>query len=693
MSIRYKGAIISATPPTTTGGENGVASGAWTLEQQMQLIAAGLWPSQPPPPYVEDVFSTTLYIGNGASQGITNGINLSTNGGLIWFKPRNTGNNHNLIDNVRGLNKFLITNSTSAEGTASAGYGVTSFDTTGFTLGSPWTSSTNTTNTGYASYTFREKSKFFDIVTYTGNGTQGRSVSHNLGSAPGFMIVKRTDGVDNWRTYHRSLGGTKFMSLDTTAAAATSITLWNNADPTSTVFYLGNDASVNGNGMSYVAYLFAHNAGGFGLTETENVISCGSFSVASVPLNVNLGYEPQFVMVKSAGTESSWWMFDTMRNLSQTEATAFRAETTGVDQNLGTGYIGITSTGFSLGTSAGGMGLGTENIYIAIRRGPMAIPTDATKVYQPVTTANGTIQSGTVPVKDATINFALATPGWQISDRSRGITAGFTSNTSGNTTTNPFLITNSTAAESTSGCRVGGLGIARSIATAGTWFNGDTAAIANGNFDTLYSFQRAPSFFDVVCDTGTGVGRTINHNLGVVPQLMIRKRRNSTSNWCVYPNDITQVLFLDATNPFGTNGATYWNSTTPTSTVFSIGTNTDVNTSGGTYVTYLFATCPGVSKVGSYTGTGTTQTIDCGFTAGARFIMIKRTDASGDWYVWDSANGIVAGNDPYLLINSTAAQVTGTDYVDTAASGFELSSTAPAAINANGGSFIFLAIA
>jgi hypothetical protein len=112
-----------------------------------------------------------------------------------------------------------------------------------------------------------------------------------------------------------------------------------------------------------------------------------------------------------------------------------------------------------------------------------------------------------------------------------------------------------------------------------------------------------------------------------------------------------------------------------------------------TYVAYLFATCAGVSKVGSYTGTGTTQTINCGFTAGARFVLIKRTDSTGDWYVWDSARGIVAGNDPYLLFNSVAAEVTNTDYIDTAATGFEISSTAPAAINANGGSFVFLAIA
>jgi hypothetical protein len=109
-------------------------------------------------------------------------------------------------------------------------------------------------------------------------------------------------------------------------------------------------------------------------------------------------------------------------------------------------------------------------------------------------------------------------------------------------------------------------------------------------------------------------------------------------------------------------------------------------------IIYLFATCPGVSKVGSYTGTGADLNVDCGFTTGARFILIKRTDSTGDWYVWDSARGIVAGNDPYLLLNSTAAEVTALTTL-THPSGFTVTSSAPAALNASGGSYIFLAIA
>ena len=106
---------------------------------------------------------------------------------------------------------------------------------------------------------------------------------------------------------------------------------------------------------------------------------------------------------------------------------------------------------------------------------------------------------------------------------------------------------------------------------------------------------------------------------------------------------------------------------------------------------YLFATLAGISKVGSYTGTGSTQTISCGFTGGARFVLIKRTDSTGDWYVWDTARGMVSGTDPSLLLNSTAAEVNANS-IYTTTGGFQIVSTA-AGINASGGSYIYLAIA
>jgi hypothetical protein len=176
--------------------------------------------------------------------------------------------------------------------------------------------------------------------------------------------------------------------------------------------------------------------------------------------------------------------------------------------------------------------------------------------------------------------------------------------------------------------------------------------------------------------------------------MIVKSRSANSTDWAVYHTSLgaTRYIELNSTAQFSTSSAV-WNNTDPTSSVFTVGTNARTNTNAATYVAYLFASCPGVSKVGSYTGTGATQVINCGFAAGARFVLIKRTDSTGDWYVWDSARGIVAGNDPYLTLNTTAAEVTNTDWVDTAASGFELSNAGGNLANTNGASYIFLAIA
>jgi hypothetical protein len=234
-----------------------------------------------------------------------------------------------------------------------------------------------------------------------------------------------------------------------------------------------------------------------------------------------------------------------------------------------------------------------------------------------------------------------------------------------------------------------------------------TASDINGSSPETYInhyFRRAPGFMDVVAYTGTGVARTVAHNLGVVPELLIFKNRVDSGGFGWYTFSPPYLSAPSAT-PYwnylqlqSTGAALDWGNSsgiaaTPTSTTVSLGTAIALNKSGSGNVLYLFASLAGISKVGTYTGTGTTLQINCGFSAGARFVLIKRTDSTGDWYVWDSARGISASSDPYILLNSTAAEVTGTDYIDPLASGFEISSSAPAAINASGGSFIFLAIA
>ena len=181
MSQKYTGGFITKSPvaPTTSA-----ASGIWTLDQQQQAQKAGTWPS--PPIFIEDLFSTYLYTGNGTSQTITNGIDLSTKGGLVWLKWREGGGNHQLQDTVRGATNLISSNTTDAQATDAQA--LNAFTSSGFTVGS--LGATNGSGRLFASWTFREQTKFFDIVTYTGDGTDNRAIAHNLGSVPGCIIVK-----------------------------------------------------------------------------------------------------------------------------------------------------------------------------------------------------------------------------------------------------------------------------------------------------------------------------------------------------------------------------------------------------------------------------------------------------------------------------------------------------------------------
>jgi hypothetical protein len=625
------------------------------------------------------------------------------NGGLVWCKSRTQATSHGLFDTARGVNQRLSSNGTGASANDTSS--LTSFNSNGFSLGSDPAGTCNTNADNYVSWTFREQAKFFDVVTYTGTGSV-QNIAHNLGSVPGCVITKKTSSTSNWAVYHRGITSSEngAILLNSTDAWVSSSAVWNNTAPTSTNFTVGTADATNINGETYVAYLFAHNAGGFGYSGTDNVISCGSFTTdGSGNATVTLGYEPQWVLIRRTDSVGNWLLMDNMRGMP---VTANSSATTGgrLYPNLANADDGFPSvianaTGFT--TVPGTINTSAAYVYIAIRRGPMRVPSTGTSVFYPNTVAqtDQPISSNAPFAPDLISTFSRDGENrssvydlFTMQDRLRGL--GIPSNTFNPSVTAPGLITTSSDAEQASpGTYVQLRADGRNITRGGGW---NSASYGNWIY---YFFQRAPGFMDVVCYTGNGSTQSVSHNLTVVPELIIVKWRNGGANaydWRVYQGNLGVTNWGRFTNdPFSAASVPYpWG--TPTSSVFNLGdgaTWLSINGSGRNYVAYLFASIPGVSKVGSYTGTGTTQVINCGFTAGSRFVMIKRADSTGDWYVWDSARGIVAGNDPYLLLSSNAAEVTNTDFVDTANSGFEISSTAPAAINANGGTFIFLAIA
>jgi len=627
-----------------------------------------------PATYIEDVFSTWLYTGNGSTQTITNGIDLSTKGGMLWAKSRSDDASHYLFDTVRGRAFSIRSDSTGAQATSGSTEDLTSFNANGFSLGTSSQTYINGNGATFVSWSFRKQPKFFDVVTYTGDGTN-RTISHNLGSAPGCMIVKRTDASANWIVYHRSLtDATRYLVLNNTSAEQTLATIWNSTAPTSTVFSLGTNGSVNASGGTYVAYLFAHDAGGFGLTGTDNVISCGSFNNA-VASQVTLGWEPQWLLVKSINA-SNWHIIDTMRGMSNTGQNLLEPNLSNAEIAQSQYFI-PTATGFTQNPF-----FGDTTIYIAIRRGPMKVPTTGTSVY------NAIARTGTGAAAIITgVGFA---PDWwhcfrtsggldhPIVDRLRGGDRGLYSNL--------LQSEDSLGGNPTFSVTMDGVSL---VTITGGYFNGSGSPYIN------HFFKRAPSYFDICCYTGTGSATTQTHNLGVVPQLIIVKRRDANGAWDSYSAFLanTDYVALSSANGAQTN-ADRWNSTTPTSSVFSIGTSATTNASGSTYVAYLFATAAGVSKVGSYTGNGTTQTINCGFTGGARFVLIKQTSGGGgDWYTYDTVSGMTTLTNPYISMNTTTAQTATLGSVTTVSTGFALNASVLSAINTNAASYIFLAIA
>lgn len=608
--------------------------------------------------------TSSIFAHNGGGPFTDNNANK---GGMVWIKNRSAAHNHRVFDTTR--TSVLSTNTTGAAG---AGYIPSYFDFTssGFTIPQTITSFINDNNSEYVSWTFRKAKKFFDVVTYTGNGVAGRTINHSLDSIPGMIIIKRTDSTDDWWVYHRSLGSPSSSSLKlntTDQNTGTGLFL----APTETNFGIDYTSSMfgNANGATYVAYLFAHNAGGFGSTGTDNVISCGSLTQNSGGYaTVNLGYEPQYLLLKKTSGTSNWYIFDTMRGWSVVGNPYVLADTNDA-QTPGAGVIRPTSTGFE--TVA--WDPNTTYVYMAIRRGPMRTPTDATKLFQVVDNPTSPDVNSSILVDAQIFKWKAGTQGWFWNDRVRRGSGRLDSSTSDSESTGSlptylnldFLQTGTKQL--------------------GSSFGSDYLA---------YHFRRAPGFFDVVAYTGTGSATAINHNLTTIPEMMIVKRRNVDDNWAIYAAPLGNTKYLGFVGN-GERTGSIWDNTTPTSTQFFIGSsNSLTNISGGTYIAYLFGSLAGVSKVGSYTGTGTTQQINCGFTNGARFVMIQRTDTDGyGSIVFNSTRGIISGNDPYLAFTSGASEVTNTDYIDPYSPGFEISSTAPAGMNASGGTYVYLAIA
>ena len=270
---------------------------------------------------------------------------------------------------------------------------------------------------------------------------------------------------------------------------------------------------------------------------------------------------------------------------------------------------------------------------------------------------------------------------------------------------NLLLISNSTAADTSSS------GLATFVSNGITWIGGATGvndtgvtyvdwmwkANGSGSTNTAGSITstvsaNTTSGFSVVTYTGTGANATVGHGLGATPSMVIVKRRNSAEDWQVRHISIAAVNSIELNLTGGASSSpTTWNSTNPTSTVFSIGTDTQVNASGGTYVAYCFAPIAGYSSMGSYVGNGSTEGPFIFTGMRPAFVLVRRSDGSDDWYLFDNKRiGYNVRNEP-LYPNGNYAEGSGFNYIDLLSNGFKMRNNSYE--NVSGANYIYAAFA
>jgi len=674
--------VISASKVVPDGNfKDSKASGVWDINEALDLIKGGNWPNAAninPSAFVDGLFSTDIWTGASAEVTINNGIDFSGSGGLFWAKARGATDRHVLFDTEQGRLKYLRSDTTAATATVSDGAGLKSFNNNGVTLGASldWVNVdyNNLTSVGWS---FRKQPKFFDIVTYTGNGTAGKTVAHNLGSVPGMIMVKVTSTADSWALYHRgSNGGTDpedyMLRLNTTDAQANNADYWNDTAPTDSVFTVGTDPGVNGNGVSYIAYIFAHNNddGGFGEPGDQDIIKCGSYTGNgnSTGPTVDLGFEPQWILQKSATVSNTdWAIADVMRGFTA-DGVYQRLRPNRSDAEGSETQLAPTSTGFKVvGTASDVNTNGETYVYMAIRRGGMQTPTAASDVF-------AIDDQG-----ESSAPFSIS--GFPVDMVVRKDSDGGNSEVMSRLLQGNATFANAVTAEGSD-----------SVAQF-DFMNGCLDDTSQDTSRNSFMWKRARGYFDVCCYTGTGSARTVSHNLGVAPEMMWVKCRSDGEAWVVYHNNIDSSapedygIYLNDTTK-RVNSANFWNDTAPTSSVFTVGTAGKTNGNNKTYVAYLFATVAGISKLGTFTATGSDVNVDCGFTNGSKFVLIKRTESSDDdWFIF---RDIASGNDKRFKLNTTAAEATGSDNIDPLSSGFTMTS---GILGDSGNEFIFYAVA
>tara|TARA_Y100001963_G_scaffold108455_1_gene149946 strand:+ start:55 stop:2160 length:2106 start_codon:yes stop_codon:yes gene_type:complete len=400
----------------------------------------------------------------------------------------------------------------------------------------------------------------------------------------------------------------------------------------------------------------------FGENEDQNLIKCGSYvGTGSAGVKVNIGWEPQLILVKSTASGENWEIYDSMRGIVDgLDDRRLRVNTTAAEDD-NPGFFSLRSDGFIIDGTSGSVNTNnTTYVYMVIRRadGYVGKPVEAgSEVFSMDTGGNGTFPEydSTHPVDMGFLRTAAGASNTYLSTRIAGLTE---------------LVVNTDAKETSQVKMV---------------FDHMAGYIDYGFGSSTQAWMwKRHKGFDCICYKGDGVGKNLGgnqipHSLSKTPEMMWVKRRDvTTANWAVYHKGANsgtnpeQYMFkLNSSAAENVNSSEFWADTAPTSTHFIVGNTNAVNNSNSNYLAILFATTD-VSKVGYYTGTGSSHTITTGFQP--RFILFKQSNDTGSWKYYDTLRTTSSPFTKQIFLNLTDGPDT-VSFLSVSSTGFTLSDT------------------
>ena len=667
-------------------------------------------------------FNTTLYTGTGSTLAIT-GVSFQPD--MVWVKNYGTaGYNHCVQDSVRGPSSnlyILYPDGTWAQATNTTSDYFQSLNSDGFSVGG--NAYFGGSSNSYVGYSFRgggaptatnsagagnaptlgsvmiddsastatlpgtnpitklsaNTTLGYSMVELSKTNTNSETFAHGLGVVPEMIILKRTVSADDWYVYHKDLGNTVRISLNSTAAKVTGTGVWDSTTPTSSVFSLQNQS-----GGAHMAYCFASQAG---------FSKVGSFTGDGTSSKIiETGFRVGWVLIKNTDATYRWYLLDDKRGGSS-RLFANNNDPANTSQET----VKFLENGFEITTSDAEVNQsGSTMIYLAFASdGSATTPSLAnsfdTELFDPTTSSSPLSVTGMGFKPDFVwAKYRNGAQSNYLVDSVRGLSslmysdrndAAYTASpyvqsfdADGITYVNNLFNRTGTDACVAWGWKAGGLG---SINTDGTG-------------TTIVSANQAAGFSIVTGNiAANGYTATLGHGLASQPELVIYKPTSITSDWYAFSEYGGSLLGNNNVLKLNTDGASTSDSLfDTTSTTFKAG----ASSSAHAFVAYCFVSIANFSKIGTYAGDGNTSgnVITTGFEPS--FLMVKPSDATGYWYILDNARNTSNPRNTALFPNDNLAEITSSNYdVDFLSTGFELKNNT-IGFNQSGVNYIYMAI-